>query len=73
MKKKISILLATVMSMGCLLGATACSSGNGQAEEGTLTIRYFEGGYGSAWLKQAAETYKAENPDFKYNLIPNKS
>lgn len=71
MKKTVSILLAAMMATGCLLGATACGGGgNGQAEEGTLTIRYFEGGYGSDWLNHAAETYKAQNEGFKYELIP---
>ena len=71
MKKTVSIVLAAMMSTGCLLGATACGGGgNGQAKEGTLTIRYFEGGYGSDWLKHAVETYKAKNEGFKYELLP---
>ena len=70
MKKKISVLLATLMGASCLLCATACGESNGQAKEGELTIRYFEGGYGSAWLDHALENYKAENDGFKYLTIP---
>lgn len=74
MKKKISVALATVMGAGCLLGAAACNTntGNngGQATEGTLTIRYFEGGYGSKWLERALESFEAQNEGFSYELIP---
>ncbi len=74
MKKTVSILLATMMSAGCLLGATACGGGgNGQAEEGTLTIRYFEGGYGSEWLTHALDNFVAKNPGVKYELFPDSS
>ena len=74
MKKKVSILLATVMGAGCLLGATACGgNGKGQAAEGTLTIRYYSGGYGDEWLEYALENFKAENEGFKYELIPDGS
>ncbi len=72
MKKKLSIILATMMGASCLLGAAACggSTGNGQAQTGELTIRYFEGGYGSEWLEHALESFKAENEGFKYKLYP---
>ncbi len=70
MKKTISIALATMMGAGCLVGAAACGKKNGQAQEGVLAIRYFEGGYGSEWLTHALEGFKAENEGFDYELYP---
>ena len=70
MKKKISLLLAFLTAGGCMLGATACGGKNGQAEEGVLTIRYFEGGYGSDWLTHALDGFAQENEGFEYELYP---
>ena len=72
MKKKISILLASMMSLGCVFGATACGTSNG-AQEGVLQIRYFQGGYGDVWLKKALQDYAKENEGFKYDLVPDAS
>ena len=70
-KKKLSILLAMVMAVCCLTGLTACQKGgNGQAVPGVLTIRYYEGGYGSDWLKHALNDFAKENEGFKYSLVP---
>ena len=69
MRKKLSILLATVMTAGCAFGMTACGSKNTGAKEGVLQIRYFKGGYGDEWLEYALENYAEEHEDFDYDLV----
>lgn len=77
MKKFFSTLLAATVGAVCCAGFSACTTTspnqpevNTPAEEGTLTIRYFEGGYGTEWLTYALKNFKRENEGFKYKLIP---
>ena len=69
MKKKLSILLATVMTAGCAFGMASCGKSSG-AKEGELQIRYFAGGYGHKWLEKALEDFADENEGFAYDLQP---
>ncbi len=63
----ILIFVMSILSVGMLL--TACA-GKNETKEGVLTIHYYEGGYGSEWLEDALEAYKADHPDFQYKLNP---
>lgn len=67
-KKLLCLALASVFSVSMAAGAVGCSTSQGTSSD-TLTIRYFQGGYGSAWLEYAAAEYQKENPEFKYKLI----
>lgn len=73
MKRKLSVVLAALMSLGCLFGTTACGKKNSGAKKGTLKITYFEGGYGDDWLEYALENYKKKNEGFAYELDSNNS
>ena len=68
-KKMLCAVLTVVLSFSVMVGLTGCSTAL-QTEKGVLTIRYFEGGYGSDWLEYAAKKYQDEHPGFKYKLIP---
>lgn len=57
MKKWLAVLAAclfAVCSFGCLTG---CGGGSG-AKKGELLIRYFQGGYGDQWLRNAAKKFE---------------
>ena len=72
MKKIVSVLLCVLLALGFCFGFAACKSksgtGGGQAQEGVLTIRHFNFGYGTEWLISALESYKAEHEGFNYRL-----
>ena len=60
MKKLIRILSIAVLSLSLLLvPLTGCSVTTG-AEEGNLTIMYYDGSFGSQWLQNAADAFKAK-------------
>lgn len=62
--KKLAVLLGIVMSASTLSGLTACG---GLKNE--FTIRYYNGGYGNAWLKEAADEFGKAN-NVKVKLVP---
>lgn len=68
-KKLLSVALAAAMYCSVAAGLCACNTTSGKTEKGVLTIRYFEGGYGSEWLEYAAQKYQDEHPGFEYLLI----
>ena len=50
MKKRIiSMALAALTACSCIGALSACGGDKG-ATEGTLTVRYYNGGYGDEWL-----------------------
>ena len=61
---------AGILSASVVLSAAACSTTTNKPQSGVLTIRYFEGGYGTEWLEYAAKKYQEEHPGFKYQLYP---
>ena len=67
-KKALSLACAAVFAVSMTAGMTACNTSIG-AQEGELTIHYYEGGYGTEWLETACQMYKEKHPDFKYKLI----
>lgn len=68
MKKKIiSVLLAIVMLLGSVGLTSACGAKG--AEENTLTVRYYNGGYGDKWLKDALESFCATKEGVSYKMI----
>lgn len=70
MKKKIlATALAALTACTCASTLTACG-GAGGASEGTLTIRYYNGGYGSEWLEEALKDFCATKDGVDYDLIP---
>ncbi len=69
MKKKIiSVLLASVMLLGSVGFMSACGGEKG-AEENTLTVRFYNGGYGDKWLEDALESFCATKEGVTYKMI----
>lgn len=60
MKKTITLLLAALMTLSCCSFAACGGSSNRDAN--TIEVRYFAGGFGSAWLESAKEKFEAANP-----------
>ena len=57
MKKRImATALAALTACSCMGVLSAC--GDKGASEGTLTIRYYNGGYGDEWLEEALKDFK---------------
>ena len=72
MKKRIiSTALAMLLACSCVFGMTACrKKKNKTAEENTLTIRYYNGGYGDEWLEESLKDFCATKEGVTYKLIP---
>ena len=66
--KFLCTVVALVLSLSVVFGLSGCSTSL-KTEQGVLTIRYFQGGYGDVWLQEACEKYQKENPGFKYKLF----
>ena len=69
MKKILSAALAVLATCSCIGSLSGCSSAQG-AEVGTLTIRYYNGGYGDEWLEQSLKEFCATKEGVTYELIP---
>ncbi len=70
MKKRIlATALAALTACTCASTLTACG-GAGGASKGTLTIRYYNGGYGSEWLEESLKDFCATKEGVTYDLIP---
>ncbi len=70
MKKRIiSTFLATLLACSCVFGLSACKKKK-SAEENTLTIRYYNGGYGDEWLEKALQDFCATKEGVTYKMIP---
>ena len=70
MKKRIlATALAALTACTCASTLTACG-GAGGASKGTLTIRYYNGGYGSEWLEESLKDFCATKDGVDYKLIP---
>ena len=72
-KKLITLLLVVSMVAASLLGCGAKqgSEGNGESNgglSGELSICVFNGGYGTEWLKQMAESYESIHPGVKVKI-----
>lgn len=59
-KKIMALGAALVLSLGTVFGLAGCG-GNGGAKENELLIRYFQGGTGDQWLKNAAKKFEERN------------
>ena len=72
MKKtgKIAALALSAIAATSVLGA--CSKKKG-AEENCLTIRYYVGGYGKAWLETAVKEFCEGEQGVTYKLVPDES
>ena len=69
MKKRIlATALAALTACSCIGALSAC--GSKSAAENTLTIRYYNGGYGDEWLKDSLEDFCATKEGVTYELIP---
>lgn len=70
MKKRIiATTLAALTACSCMGVLSACGGDKG-ASEGTLTIRYYNGGYGDEWLEEALKDFCATKEGVTYNMIP---
>lgn len=70
LKKSIAILAAALMAGTAVVGMTGCTD-KGGAKEGELLIRYFQGGTGDAWLKNAARKFEERNEGVTVKLEGN--
>ncbi|MBE7087863.1 MAG: hypothetical protein E7369_06155, partial [Clostridiales bacterium] len=69
-KRLLTILLASVMTLSVSGSLVGCGGGT---KEGCLTIRYYEGGFGSEWLRTSVEQFVATKEGVTYELIPDES
>ena len=70
MKKRIiATALAALTACSCMGVLSACGGDKG-ASEGTLTVRYYNGGYGDEWLEEALKDFCATKEGVTYNMIP---
>ena len=70
MKKRImATTLAVLTACSCMSVLSACGGKTG-ASEGTLTIRYYNGGYGDEWLEEALKDFCETKEGVTYNMIP---
>ena len=63
--KNLKKILSLIISLGMVMGATACGGGSGgenPSEKGVLKIASFEGGYGATWTKALADAFMVHNP-----------
>ncbi len=78
MKKIIVSIMSLVFAFGAAASFAGCGGDSG-AEEGCLTIRYFNGGYGDEWLKDSVNNFftakngkaPVEGKDYKLIADPN--
>ena len=66
MKKFLSKLMASIVSLSACAGLVSCGGvggGTRQNAEDTIYVYNFNGGYGSAWLEKAKVAYEAKNPN----------
>ena len=70
MKNKIIATALATLMVGACVGAFAGCGGNKGAAENTLTIRYYNGGYGDEWLEEALKDFCATKEGVTYNMIP---
>lgn len=59
MKRVLTAVLTFVMAFSVMTFFTACGDNN-VAKEGTLSIKYYEGGYGYEWIEDFAARFKAQ-------------
>ena len=57
MKKLLAIVSAMLLMVSCF-SLTAC--GDNKSQAGVVTIGYYSGGYGTAWLDEIIEKYRDE-------------
>lgn len=73
MKKKIvSMVLAAATAFGCagvFAGCGGNGGGGGGATANTLTVRYYNGGYGSEWLEDSLKAFCATKEGVTYKTI----
>ena len=72
-KRLLALLLSTCVVVTSLVGCGSKqgSEGEGQSGEGVsgeLSVCIFNGGYGTEWLKQMAESYESINPSAKIKI-----
>ncbi len=71
--KLISVLLSLITVTTVCAFSVACDNKSG-AKEGCLTVRYYNGGFGSVWIEEAMADFAAmkqeEGNPITYDLIP---
>lgn len=72
-KKIVSIVLCLAMCLGIVgilasCGEDPASSSSSKGDGKTITIKYYNGGYGDDWIAQIADAFKAANPEYKVTL-----
>ena len=58
MKKIISLMLGAAVAVSVLIAGAGCAPQKSQA--GVVTIGYYDGGYGTAWLDDVIDKYRTE-------------
>ena len=66
MKKVLSTLMATVLSLTACAALGAC--GGKENDPNTIYVYNFNGGYGSAWLEKAKIAYETLHPDITVKI-----
>ena len=70
LKKSVAFCAAILMTGATVFGLAGCGGKSG-AKEGELLIRYFQGGTGDAWLKNAARKFEERNEGVTVKLEGN--
>lgn len=69
-KKSVALCAAILMAGSTVFGLAGCGGTTG-AKEGELLIRYFQGGTGDVWLKNAARKFEERNEGITVKLEGN--
>ena len=67
-KRLISTALAALTACSCVGALSACNNETGGTEN-TLTIRYYNGGYGDEWLEESLKDFCATKEGVTYKMI----
>ncbi|MDR3318471.1 MAG: hypothetical protein LBS99_03455 [Clostridiales bacterium] len=72
--KRITTVLLAAFMFGAAGLMSACGNNGGggyTAVAGEIYVMYFEGGFGSKWLKDASDRYHALHPEITFKLVSN--
>ncbi len=67
-KKFMAIVVSLLLLCTFAFGMSGCNGAGDGAKEGELTIRYFLGGYGDQWMKNAKAKFEASHEGVKVVL-----
>ncbi len=68
-KRMIATALAALTACSCIGALSACGGSKG-ASENTLTVRYYNGGYGDEWLEESLKDFCETKEGVTYKMIP---